>query len=220
MGAYMSFSILVVDDHALFRTGLQMILRNSANVEIVGEAETGEEALAFLEKNTVDVVLMDVNMPGMGGIEATRRINALPNPPKVVVVTAMIETPFPNKLLDAGARGYVSKGCSADELTAAINAAANDELFLSGDVAQSLALGKLRDPKNTGDIEGVKKLSAREFQCMMMIVNGQGTQEISEVLELSPKTVSTYRHRLYEKIGVENDVELTHFAIRNALVSV
>ena len=96
---------------------------------------------------------------------------------------------------------------------------ANDELFLSGDVAQSLALGKLRDPKNTGDIEGVKKLSAREFQCMMMIVNGQGTQEISEVLELSPKTVSTYRHRLYEKIGVENDVELTHFAIRNALVS-
>ena len=220
MGTYMSYSILVVDDHALFRTGLQMILRNSANVEIVGEAETGEEALAFLEKNTVDVVLMDVNMPGMGGIEATRRINALPNPPKVVVVTAMIETPFPNKLLDAGARGYVSKGCSADELTAAINAAANDELFLSGDVAQSLALGKLRDPKNTGDIEGVKKLSAREFQCMMMIVNGQGTQEISEVLELSPKTVSTYRHRLYEKIGVENDVELTHFAIRNALVSV
>ena len=220
MGAYMSYSILVVDDHALFRTGLQMILRNSANVEIVGEAETGEEALAFLENNKVDVVLMDVNMPGMGGIEATRRIKALPNPPKVVAVTAMIETPFPNKLLDAGARGYVSKGCSADELTAAISAAANDELFLSGDVAQSLALGKLRDPKNTGDIEGVKKLSAREFQCMMMIVNGQGTQEISEVLELSPKTVSTYRHRLYEKIGVENDVELTHFAIRNALVTV
>jgi two-component system invasion response regulator UvrY len=219
MGAYMSYSILVVDDHALFRTGLQMILRNSANVEIVGEAETGEEALAFLENNKVDVVLMDVNMPGMGGIEATRRINALPNPPNVVAVTAMIETPFPNKLLDAGARGYVSKGCSADELTAAISAAANDELFLSGDVAQSLALGKLRDPKNTGDIEGVKKLSAREFQCMMMIVNGQGTQEISEVLELSPKTVSTYRHRLYEKIGVANDVELTHFAIRNALVS-
>ena len=220
MGTYMSYSILVVDDHALFRTGLQMILRNSANVEIVGEAETGEEALAFLENNKVDVVLMDVNMPGMGGIEATRRIKALPNPPKVVAVTAMIETPFPNKLLDAGARGYVSKGCSADELTAAISAAANDELFLSGDVAQSLALGKLRDPKNTGDIEGVKKLSAREFQCMMMIVNGQGTQEISEVLELSPKTVSTYRHRLYEKIGVENDVELTHFAIRNALVTV
>jgi two-component system invasion response regulator UvrY len=220
MGAYMSFSILVVDDHALFRMGLQMILRNSANVEIVGEAETGEEALAFLENNKVDVVLMDVNMRGMGGIEATRRINALPIPPKVVAVTAMIETPFPNKLLDAGARGYVSKGCSADELTAAISAAANDELFLSGDVAQSLALGKLRDPKNAGDIEGVKKLSAREFQCMMMIVNGQGTQEISEVLELSPKTVSTYRHRLYEKIGVENDVELTHFAIRNALVTV
>jgi len=219
MGAYMSYSILVVDDHALFRTGLQMILRNSSNFEIVGEAETGEEVLAFLEKNKVDVVLMDINMPGMGGIEATRRINALPNPPKVVAVTAMIETPFPNKLLDAGARGYVSKGCSADELHAAISAAANDELFLSGDVAQSLALGKLRDPKNTGDIEGVKKLSAREFQCMMMIVNGQGTQEISEVLELSPKTVSTYRHRLYEKIGVENDVELTHFAIRNALVS-
>jgi two-component system invasion response regulator UvrY len=220
MGAYMSYSILVVDDHALFRTGLQMILRNSENVEIVGEAETGEEALAFLENNTVDVVLMDVKMPGMGGIEATRRINALPNPPKVVAVTATIETPFPNKLLDAGARGYVSKGCSAEELTAAINAAANDELYLSGDVAQSLALGKLRDPKNTGDIEGVKKLSTREFQCMMMIVNGQGTQEISEVLELSPKTVSTYRHRLYEKIGVENDVELTHFAIRNALVTV
>jgi two-component system invasion response regulator UvrY len=215
----MSYSILVVDDHALFRKGLQMILRNSADVGIVGEVESGEDALAFLEKNEVDVVLMDINMPGMGGIEATRRINTLPNPPKVVAVTAMIETPFPNKLLDAGALGYVSKNCSADDLNAAISAAANGELYLSGDVAQSLALGRLRDPKNTGDIEGVKKLSAREFQCMMMIVHGQGTQEISEVLELSPKTVSTYRHRLYEKIGVENDVELTHFAIRNALIS-
>ena len=215
----MSYSILVVDDHALFRKGLQMILRNSADVGIVGEVESGEDALTFLEKNEVDVVLMDINMPGMGGIEATRRINTLPNPPKVVAVTAMIETPFPNKLLDAGARGYVSKNCSADDLNAAISAAANGELYLSGDVAQSLALGRLRDPKNTGDIEGVKKLSAREFQCMMMIVHGQGTQEISEVLELSPKTVSTYRHRLYEKIGVENDVELTHFAIRNALIS-
>ena len=215
----MSYSILVVDDHALFRKGLHMILRNSADVGIVGEVESGEDALAFLEKNEVDVVLMDINMPGMGGIEATRRINTLPNPPKVVAVTAMIETPFPNKLLDAGARGYVSKNCSADDLNAAISAAANGELYLSGDVAQSLALGRLRDPKNTGDIEGVKKLSAREFQCMMMIVHGQGTQEISEVLELSPKTVSTYRHRLYEKIGVENDVELTHFAIRNALIS-
>ena len=215
----MSYSILVVDDHALFRKGLQMILCNSADVGIVSEVESGEEALAFLEKNKVDVVLMDINMPGMGGIEATRRINTLLNPPKVVAVTAMIEIPFPNKLLDAGARGYVSKNCSADDLNAAISAAANGELYLSADVAQSLALSRLRDPKNTGDIEGVKKLSAREFQCMMMIVNGQGTQEISEVLELSPKTVSTYRHRLYEKIGVENDVELTHFAIRNALVS-
>jgi two-component system invasion response regulator UvrY len=216
----MSLSILVVDDHALFRTGLQMILRNSDNINIAGEVETGEAAIDFIANNKVDVVLMDVNMPGMGGIEATRRINDMPNGPKVVAVTAMIETPFPNKLLDAGARGYVSKGCSAEELIHAIEAAAKDELFLSGDVAQSLALGKLRDPKQTGDIEGVKKLSAREFQCMMMIVNGQGTQEISDVLELSPKTVSTYRHRLYEKIGVENDVELTHFAFRNNLIHV
>lgn len=207
--------LLLVDDHALFRFGLKSVLANADDIEVVGEVADGEAALDFVRDRLPDVVLMDVNMPGIGGIEATRRIVHVAPDVRVIAVTAMSEEPFPNQLLDAGARGYLSKGCPADELFKAVRDVAKGRYYISSDVARKLALGRIATQDETSPL---KLLSPREMQVLLMIVQGQGNQQISEALFLSPKTISTYRHRLFEKLDVANDVELTHFAIRHNLV--
>jgi len=207
--------LLLVDDHALFRFGLKSVLANADDIEVVGEVADGEAALDFVRDRLPDVVLMDVNMPGIGGIEATRRIVHVAPDVRVIAVTAMSEEPFPNQLLDAGARGYLSKGCPADELFKAVRDVVKGRYYISSDVARKLALDRIATQDETSPL---KLLSPREMQVMLMIVQGQGNQQISEALFLSPKTISTYRHRLFEKLGVANDVELTHFAIRHNLV--
>ena len=207
--------LLLVDDHALFRFGLKSVLANADDIEVVGEVADGETALDFVRDRLPDVVLMDVNMPGIGGIEATRRIVHVAPDVRVIAVTAMSEEPFPNQLLDAGARGYLSKGCPADELFKAVRDVVKGRYYISSDVARKLALDRIATQDETSPL---KLLSPREMQVMLMIVQGQGNQQISEALFLSPKTISTYRHRLFEKLGVANDVELTHFAIRHNLV--
>jgi len=208
-------NVLLADDHALFRTGIGSVIAGAEDIAVVGEASSGEEAIEFVAKTPPDLVLMDVNMPGIGGIEATRKIVRHSPEVKVVAVTALSDDPFPNQLLDAGARGYISKGCPAEELFQAIRCVMAGDHYISKDVAQKLALGQVARQEQDSPL---KKLSAREMQVMMMIVTGQGTQDISDALFLSPKTVSTYRHRLYEKVGVANDVELTHFAIRHDVI--
>jgi two-component system invasion response regulator UvrY len=208
-------SVLLVDDHALFRTGLGSVIAGADDIAVIGEAASGEEAIRFVAKTPPDLVLMDVNMPGIGGMEATRKIVRHHPGVKVIAVTALSDDPFPNQLLDAGARGYISKGCPAEELFQAIRSVMVGDHYISSDVAQKLALGKAARHEEDSPL---KKLSAREMQVMLMIVTGQGTQDISDALFLSPKTVSTYRHRLYEKVGVANDVELTHFAIRHDVI--
>jgi len=207
--------ILLVDDHALFRTGLTSVLAEAGDFTVIGEASSGEEAVAFVRESPPDIVLMDVNMPGIGGIEATRKIMRGHPEMKVVAVTALSDDPFPSQLLDAGARGYISKGCPADELFGAIRSVMSGNHYISNDVAQKLALGRMAGHDKQSPLS---RLSAREMQVMLMIVTGQSTQDISDGLFLSPKTVSTYRHRLYEKLGVSNDVELTHFAIRHHVI--
>ncbi len=207
--------VLVVDDHQLVRGGVCSILAQAEDMEVVGEAESGEEALAKAEELSPDVVLMDLKMPGIGGIEATRTIRRRFPRVEVVAVTALSDDPFPAQLHDAGAVGFVSKGCPADELTEAVRSAVRHQPFVSRDVAQRMALSQL---SADGSESPVERLSSRELQVMLMITKGVGNQEISDRLCLSPKTISTYRHRLYEKLGVTNDVELTHFALRHGVV--
>ncbi|MDJ0807876.1 MAG: response regulator [Gammaproteobacteria bacterium] len=207
--------VLLVDDHALFRTGLTSILREAGDIDVVGEAANGEAALDQVRLLAPDLVLMDVNMPGIGGIEATRKILRKSPNVRIVAVTALSEEPFPNHLLDAGAMGYISKGCPATELFEAIRSVMAGNHFISKEVAQKLAISQVAGQNADSPL---RKLSAREMQVMTMIVSGQGTQQISDALFLSPKTVSTYRHRLYEKLGVSNDVELTHFALRHNVI--
>lgn len=209
--------IILVDDHDLFRAGVRSILEGHPGIAIVGEYATGEDAIDAVRRDPPDLVLMDINMPGIGGTEATRRILQIASQTKVIVVTALSDEPFPHQLLDAGARGYLSKDSEPKELLAAIEAVTGGNHYISSEVAQKLTLANFR----RGDASTIfAKLTPREMQVMMMVVSGQGNQQISDSLFLSPKTVSTYRHRLFEKLGVSNNVELTHLAMRHGLLEI
>lgn len=207
--------ILLVDDHELFRSGMKSILEANENMLVIGEADSGESALKFIDKVRPDVVLMDVNMPGMGGIEATRKISQRYPEVRIIVVTVQNADPYPNQLLEAGALAYISKGCPAEEMFQAIDKAMKNQRYLSNQVAQKLSLGGYSADK---DVSAIKSLSAREMQVMLMITSGDNNQTIADTLNVSPKTVSTYRHRIFEKLHVVNDVELTHYAIDHNLL--
>ncbi|MCP4275559.1 MAG: response regulator [Gammaproteobacteria bacterium] len=203
--------VMLVDDHELVRTGFRLILDNMPDVLVVGEAESGESALKQIPELKPDLVLMDVNMPGIGGIEATRRIRRNYPGIQVIAITVHSDAPFPSKLHQAGALGYLTKGCPASEMLDAIKTVTNGKPFLSAEVAQKLSLARLTGVDSELPFES---LSRREMQVMMMIVQGSKNQDISDTLCVSPKTVSTYRHRLFEKLGIETDAELTLLAIR------
>jgi len=208
--------ILLVDDHDLVRAGLKRILEDVKNIKVIGEACTGEEAIQMVRLRKPDVVIMDVNMPGIGGLETTRKILQIDANIKVIVVTVHVEEPYPTRLLEAGAAGYLTKSCAVDEIVVAIQSVAKGERYVSADIARQVALSMLPGGKRSL----FEKLSQREMQVMLMVTQGQSIQDISDRLCLSPKTVSTYRYRLYEKLAVENDVELTHLAMRHGMISV
>ena len=208
-------NILLVDDHELVRTGLKRILETHHDFRVIAEAEDGESAIRLARELAPDLVMMDVNMPGMGGIEATRKIRRSNPEVRVIAVTVHEETPFPEKLHDAGAMGYVTKGCPADEMFEAIRAVMADRPFVSRDVSRRMTLARLTGLEPGSPFED---LTQREMQVLMMITQGRKNQEISDGLCLSPKTISTYRHRLYEKLGVDTDVELTHLALRHGII--
>jgi len=204
--------VLLVDDHELVRTGIRRLLNDAEGIEVYHEAESGEAAIELVARDSPDVVLMDVSMPGMGGLEATRRLTRLHPGVKVIILTVHTDDPFPSQLLKAGAVGYLSKGCSVHEMVAAIRKVGAGERYLSPDIAQSLAISLL-----PGNDSPFCKLSRRELQVLMMLMQGQKLAEISDKLCLSPKTISTYRHRLYEKLGVGNEAELTRLAMRHGI---
>ena len=207
--------ILLVDDHDLFRAGVSSILRDQEGMVVVGEFADGEKAVEAVRERAPDLVLMDVNMPGMGGIAATRKILKIAPQVKVIAVTVLSDDPFPSQLLDAGALGFISKGSGSEEMLEAIRMVMRGQHYISSDVARKLTLANFR---KRGETSPLGTLTAREMQVMMMITRGQSTQDISDALFLSPKTVSTYRHRVFEKLDVSNDVELTHLAIRHGLL--
>jgi len=207
--------VLLVDDHELVRTGFRHILAGSNEVDVVGEANSGEDALAKIKTSAPDLVLMDVNMPGIGGIEATRKIKRLYPSIQVIVITIHSDTPFPEQLHDAGALGYLTKGCPADELFEAIHTVNRGKPFISSEVSKKLTLARINGRDSDAPFSA---LSQREMQVFLMITQGHKTQEISDSLCLSPKTVSTYRHRLFEKLDVNTDVDLTHLALRYGLI--
>jgi two-component system invasion response regulator UvrY len=206
--------VLLVDDHELVRTGIRHLLDDEQGIRVVAEAGTGEEAIDYLRQNDFpDVVIMDINMPGIGGIEAIHRMVHMKPDINLVVLSVQGNDPYPARLLQMGAKGYLTKGCPASEMIQAVRTVATGQRYLSADVAQKLALNLLPGGGNSP----IDALSQREMQVLLMVIEGNGIQEIADRLCVSPKTIGTYRHRLYEKLGVNNDVELTHLALRHGI---
>jgi len=207
--------IMLVDDHRLVRAGLKRVLQEVADMQVLAEASSGEEALEMMRTHTADVVLMDINMPGIGGLEATRRaIQRYPGT-KIIVVSMHLEEPYPSRMLAAGAAGYISKDSAADEVVTAIRRVHSGGHYVAADVAGNLAASIVKGSSGGSPFD---QLSQRETQVMLMVTKGYSTQDISDRLHLSPKTVSTYRYRLFEKLSVNNDVELTRMAMRYGLL--
>tara|TARA_R110002167_G_scaffold200547_3_gene403850 strand:- start:56 stop:706 length:651 start_codon:yes stop_codon:yes gene_type:complete len=206
-------NVLVVDDHELIRAGIARMLLDDGNIQIVGEASSGEEALDMLKSNCPDVILMDLKMPGIGGLEATRRIKRMCDKTQVVVVTACVDDPYPTHVMESGASAYISKNSHISEIIRAIKSVYRGERYISSDIAQVMALNKSKDSM-------FGSLSERELQIAMMIMDCQKVQDISDKLCLSPKTVNSYRYRIFEKLNINSDVELTLLAVRNGLLDV
>ena len=206
--------VLLVDDHRLFRVGLRRLLDASKGIQIVGEADTGEAAVAAARELRPNIVLMDIYMPGIGGIEATRRITRMDLDIKVIAVTACEDNPFPVQALKAGASGYLTKGITADELSNAIRRVFLGKRYLSIEIAQELAVSAFEESPESP----FEQLSNREMQIMMMVVSCQKVNDISSNLHLSPKTVNSYRYRIFEKLNVSSDVELALMAVRHGMI--
>ncbi|HEY8329882.1 MAG TPA: UvrY/SirA/GacA family response regulator transcription factor [Pseudomonas sp.] len=210
-------NVLVVDDHDLVRTGIRRMLADVDGVTVVGEADSGEAALLRARELKPDLVLMDVKMPGIGGLEATRKIIRSHPDIRVIAVTACDEEPFPTRLLQAGASGYLTKGAGLEEMIKAIRQVFAGQRYISADIAQQLAL-KPFQPQ--ADATPFDLLSEREMQIALMIAECQKVQSISDKLCLSPKTVNTYRYRIFDKLEITSDVELAVLAIRHGMVEV
>ncbi|QUN07365.1 UvrY/SirA/GacA family response regulator transcription factor [Shewanella yunxiaonensis] len=203
-------SVYLVDDHELVRTGIRKILEDEKGIRVIGEANDGESAVQWCRQNEADVILMDMNMPGIGGLEATKKILRYQPEAKIIVLTIHSEDPFPTKVMQAGASGYLTKSARPPEMLQAIRQVAIGQRYLSPEIAQQMALSQF----NQTDDNPFKSLSERELQIMLMITNGEKVNDISEQLSLSPKTVNSYRYRLFAKLGISGDVELTKLAIR------
>ena len=208
--------VLVVDDHRLVRAGLKRMLEGVSGIELVGEADSGEIAVVMTRDVGPNVVLMDLRMPGIGGLEATRRIMRHDPGCRVLVVSALDEEPFPSQAMRAGAAGYLTKGASAEELVAAIRKVYLGQRVMSHTVAESLAFQAFEaKPECPFD-----QLSAREMQIALMVIDCHKVQAISSDLHLSPKTVNSYRYRIFEKLSVSSDVELALLAARHGVIDV
>ncbi len=207
-------SVLLTDDHVLVRSGVKRLLEDSKQVRIIGEADSGEESVKLAQELGPDVILMDVNMPGIGGVEACRRILQRNPAQKIIVLTVHNEKTFPKRMLEIGAKGYLTKECGVDEMLGAIRQVHNGGAYIAPSIAQQLALSLLPGNENNP----IDRLSRREFQVMLMISHGLTNAEISDKLCLSPKTISTYRLRLLDKLGAQNEVDLIKIAVEQGIV--
>ncbi|MBN8884882.1 MAG: response regulator transcription factor [Rudaea sp.] len=194
--------IVMMDDHALVRMGVRLILEKQPDMEVVGEAEDGDVGLQQIRKFKPDLALVDLHMPNVNGIEVTERVRRSKLSTRIVILTMASDAPFPRRLLEAGASGYLTKGCPADELIKAIRQVADGRRYLSADVAQQLALGNaFGSGKSPFD-----ELSTRELEVAMMLAQGMAAKQIGDRLKLSEKTVATYKYRLFDKLAIDNVV--------------
>jgi two-component system, NarL family, response regulator NreC len=212
--------LVVVDDHVVLRAGLRALLEKEPDLVVVGEAGTGSEAVSVVRLAKPGVVLMDLAMPGSGGLEATRRIVALALGTRVLVLTALPEEQQVCDALEAGASGFVRKTAPIEELTRAIRTVANARLFLDEDAARVVVLQRYRHGGQTEDDKvAAERLSGRERQVLALLALGHSSSEIARTLSVSPKTVNAYRAHLKHRLGLTGRPELVRFALRTGLLT-
>lgn len=201
----MMIRVLIVDDHQLIRYGLKSLLNGTKDIEVLGDVGSGEEAIEFTREHHPDVILMDIRMPGMGGLEATRKIARSYPESHILVITSCDVEPFPSTLLDVGATGFLSKGCSDAEMLTAVRTVAAGQQYLS-----LKTKGENESPFNA--------LSSKELQAALMLISGKKNKYIAGVMYIDTKTVCSYRYRIYEKLHIKTDVELALLAVRYGIV--
>ena len=207
--------LLIIDDQALVRTGLRHILDQSNEIINITEASSGEEALSRCRKTHPDIVLLSVNLPGLTGFELTRKLKCIHKGTKIIVLAAHAKPPYPARLLDAGASGYLTRDCEAEELLQAIRVVAGGRRYIGSEAAKQLALSMLSGRSGESPFED---LSAREMEVMLKITDGRRIPDIASLMRLSPKTISTYKYRILGKLGARSEVELVRMAMRYGLV--
>lgn len=205
--------VVLVDDHELVRSGFRLILAAQSDIEVVGEASNAEDGLRLVRAAKPDVALIDVQMPGMSGIELTERVQRAGLPTRIVIVTVVQDAQFPRRLLQTGALGYLTKGCPADELLTAVRSVAQGRRYLDAAIARDMALAAV-----DGDASPLDSLAARELEVALMLARGLQVKDIAARLHLSPKTVSTYKQRLFDKLGVEHTIALAHVLSNHGLL--
>lgn len=202
--------VLIVDDHELVRAGMRRLLEENPHIAQITETSSGEEALQLAKTQAFELVLMDINLPGISGLEAADKMLLLAPECRIIMVTAQLDGGHIRKLLSAGVRGYITKGSSAQEMDKAVQRVMAGEQYLSPDVAQQMAI----DSINGSDGNPFDKLTTRETEIINLLMDGQRNRQISDSLHISEKTVSTHRTRAFEKLGVKNATELVRLAMR------
>lgn len=206
--------IVIADQQTLMRSGIRRLLGDESDMAVVAEASRIEQVLATVRLGKVDVLLMDINLPGMDSVEATRRLLRINEELKVVILGVHASGPYPMHLFKAGIAGYLTKSSSGDEMLACIRKVARGQRHVGADVAQTLLLDHVQDGNAP-----LGCLTQRELSVLVLLSQGHHRQEISSKLCVSPKTISTYRTRLMRKLGARSDVELTHLSLRHGLIT-
>ncbi|GAB3356303.1 response regulator [Lysobacter tyrosinilyticus] len=209
----MTIRVFIVDDHALVRAGMRMILSAQTDIEVIGEVETGEAALPLIRRLRPDVVLCDLHLPGLSGLEVTERVTHGGDGPRVIIVSVLEDGPLPRRLLEAGASGYVGKGGDAQELLNAVREVARGRRYLASSVAQNIALSGV-----IGTVTPIDALTDRELEISLLLAQGIRQSEIAQRLSLSAKTINTHKSRLFDKLGIGDIVALVRLLKQHGML--
>lgn len=215
----MTIRLFIVDDHAVVRSGLHMLVESEADVQIIGEAQTAGEALSAIAKLKPDVVLMDIGLPDMSGIEATKEVKKRSPEAAVVALTIHEDEEYFFKMLEAGARGYVPKRAAPEELLTAIRTAAAGEVYLFPSLAKLLVRDFLKHGPGTTKEQALNALTPREQEVFTHLADGATNGEIAQTLHISPKTVASHRENIMRKLDLHSRAELVKYAIRKGIIT-
>ena len=205
--------VMLADDHAVVRMGFRLLLESTEDIKVIAEVGSGEEACRVFPEMKPDVLIMDISMPGIGGLDAVSRILAKDASAKILILSAHEDTIHPMRVLQAGALGYLSKRGAPEELIGAIHQVAKGKTFVEPAIAQQMAVQRATNRQSPVDV-----LTAKEFKVFLALAKGQSVAEIAEIMSLSPSTVGTHLYNVKQKLGASNAAELTLIAIRNGLI--